>query len=570
MAWLRPWTPDPKIPGVEDDSYAACFFQRLQEFRSEGHLVDLTLCAEGKEIPCHRLVLSACTDYFHAMFRGGHPESTRDKIEMLGLNGEALELLVNYAYTSNINITMDNVLPIFEAANMLQVKPVEEACEKFLKDKLRSDTCLRTWALADKLSYTCLSAMARSYALKKFEAVCRTEQFLELPVDYLKMYITDDGLHVRNEERVLEAIIHWALHDLEERQRHLGEMLACVRFSHVNPSLIKDVTETDQVLSEVLGIEELTKEDGRHARPRQIHQEEIIVLGGATDKGESMGRCEVEANLFMYRLNLHGDIIDKKPMPRSLKHTESSAVCVVNNDIILTGGGVSPSQAYRYNSTQNSWTKLASLRKRRVCHGMAALHGQVYVVGGQDPFDDDREEPLSSVELYTEETGTWKKVKRLKLGVRNFGIAACCNNIYVFGGELDSTTIQCYNPSHNEWTVKTMELPEPAICVRACPVNAKIYLVGGSLSRVLRYDPQLDSYERMKAEPLKSWDHSSAFVCGSEIYITGGLSKLFHHYLTVPHARVQCYDMNSDTMTMGFVKDLPIPLCSHYAVILSK
>ncbi|CAH1262607.1 KLHL24 [Branchiostoma lanceolatum] len=128
------WTP-PKIPGVQDDSYAAWFFQQLQDFRSEGHLVDVTLCAEGMEIPCHRLVLSACTDYFRAMFRGGHPESRKDKIEMLGVNGEALESLVTYAYTSNINITMDNVQPLFEAANMLQVKPVEEGCEKFLKDK---------------------------------------------------------------------------------------------------------------------------------------------------------------------------------------------------------------------------------------------------------------------------------------------------------------------------------------------------------------------------------------------------------------------------------------------------
>ncbi|XP_066281499.1 kelch-like protein 24 [Branchiostoma lanceolatum] len=561
------WT-SPKMPGVQDDSYAAWFFQQLQDFRSEGHLVDVTLCAEGTEIPCHRLVLSACTDYFRAMFRGGHPESRKDKIEMLGVNGEALESLVTYAYTSNINITMDNVQSLFEAANMLQVKPVEEGCEKFLKDKLSPETCLRTWALADKLSYTCLSAKARSYALKKFEDVCETEEFLQLPVDFLKMYITDEGLHARKEERVLEAIIHWAIHNLEERQRHLEEMLACVRFSSVNQSLLKNIIESDQVLSDALGIKEQIKKGSRHARPRQIHQEEIILVGGCTDHGPANADFKTEANLFMYRLNLRFDVIDCKPVPRFLKHMESSAVCVVNSDIFLTGGGEYPTQAFRYNSSLNYWTKLASLWEERVCHGMVALNGQAYAVGGMDPVDYDRK--LSSVEVYREKTKSWKKVKPLKVGVRNFGIAACCNKIYIFGGELASTTIQCYDPSQKEWTVKSMQLPEPALCVRACPVNSKIYLVGGSFTCVHRYDPQLDCLEKMTAEPLKSWDHCSAFVCGSEIYITGGLSKLFHHYLTTPHARVQCYDMNSDTMTMGFLKDLPIPLCSHHAVTLSK
>ncbi|KAI8489328.1 Kelch-like protein 6 [Branchiostoma belcheri] len=563
-----------EIPGVEEDCYAAWFFRQLQEFRTDGHLVDVTLCAEGREIPCHRLVLSACTDYFHAMFSGSHPESSRDKIEMLGVNGDALEMLVGYAYTSIIHITADNIQPLFEAANMLQVKPVENDCEKFLKDHLGPGTCLSTWALADKLSCTHLSAMARSYALKNFEDVCGTEEFLQLPVDFLKTYVSDDGLHAMREERVLEAIILWVMHDLDERQRHLEEALACVHFSHLNQGLLENIVETDPVLSEVLGIEELIRDECRRARPpRHIHQEEMIVLGGFTCADRPDAGAEnfkTHANFSMYRLNLHCDTIDCKPMSRPLHRIAHSAVCVVNNDIILTGGGKSPRQAFRYSVLQNSWTRLPWMRKGRGMHGMAAMNGKVYVVGGQDPYDMDRK--LSSVEVYNEQTKSWKRVKSMRRGVSNFGIAAYGGKVYVFGGDLDSRTtskVQCYEPDQNEWTVKATRLPEPESGIRACTVNSMIYLVGGSLDCVLRYNPQLDRYEE-RAKPLKSWEHCSACVCGSEIYITGGLSKLFLDYLNIPHPRVQCYDVSSDTMCMGSLEGLPVPLCAHHTVTVAR
>ncbi|XP_066269896.1 kelch-like protein 24 [Branchiostoma lanceolatum] len=369
-AMARVWR---KIPGVKENCYAEWFFEQLWGFRFEGHLVDVTLCAEGREIPCHRLVLSACTDYFKAMFSGAHSESKKDKIEIGGVSGEALERLVDFAYTFNIRISSDNVQPLFEAANMLQIKYVEESCEEFLEKKLGPNTCLRTcnWALADKLSYPHLSALARSYALKKFEKVCRTEEFLQLPVRFLKVYISDEGLHAREEERVLEAIMRWARHDLKERQRHLEELLACVRFSCMDQSSLEKIIETDPVLSEVPGIKELINDGSRHVRPRMIQQEEIIVLAGS----RGVSPIESGANESIYRLNLHCDVVDSNLMPRSLRDSEACAVCVVNNDIILTGGTVSPSQAVRYNSSRNSWIKLPSLRKGRLWHGMAAVNG---------------------------------------------------------------------------------------------------------------------------------------------------------------------------------------------------
>ncbi|XP_066297819.1 kelch-like protein 24 [Branchiostoma lanceolatum] len=549
--------------------YPASFMERLQEFRSEGHLVDVTLCAEEKELPCHRLVLSACSDYFHAMFNGAHPESKKDKIEIGGVSAEALQLLVDFAYTSKITITTDNVQPLYEAANMLQVKPVEDGCEDFLTDGLSPETCLVTWALADRVSNAYLSANARSFALKFFEEVCATEEFLELPVDFMKSYFADDDLHAEKEKQVIEAVLLWVRYDLEGRQTHLKDLLECVRFSHVDQDYLKNILETDKELAGVSGIKELIRDQSVQARSCQNFQGEILILGGL--------KVDYKPNFLMDRLDVHCNCVDTTPLPPSLCDIVMgpTAACVVNNDVIVTVGR---KEVWRYKSSHNSWTELGSLRTERYRPGMAVLQRKVYVVGGVIS-----ELIIEETEVYNELTDSWELVAPLRQAVSSFGITSCCEKIYVLGGRFMITyyeesraktdVVQCYSPTLNAWTFAT-PLPESMSHIEACTINSKIYLVGGLLASVLCYDPQQDCYEEM-IKPLFPWGSGGATVCGSEIFITGGYVRndvscddheekdnLYSSY------GVQCYNANSNTMIR--LHDLPIALSGHISVTIPK
>lgn len=55
----------------------------------------------GKRIPAHRIVLSAGSEYFAAMFRNSLVESTQNEIELKEINGEALWALVQYCYSGS-------------------------------------------------------------------------------------------------------------------------------------------------------------------------------------------------------------------------------------------------------------------------------------------------------------------------------------------------------------------------------------------------------------------------------------------------------------------------------------
>ncbi|XP_063665067.1 kelch-like protein 2 isoform X1 [Pan troglodytes] len=56
-------------------------FKVMNELRSQNLLCDVTIVAEDMEISAHRVVLAACSPYFHAMFTGTSPSSWCEFLE---------------------------------------------------------------------------------------------------------------------------------------------------------------------------------------------------------------------------------------------------------------------------------------------------------------------------------------------------------------------------------------------------------------------------------------------------------------------------------------------------------
>lgn len=71
---------------------------------------DVTLVADNMEIPAHKMVLAACSPYFYAMFSVSEfEESRQDRITVQGVDFVALQLLIEYVYTSFVEVTEENV-----------------------------------------------------------------------------------------------------------------------------------------------------------------------------------------------------------------------------------------------------------------------------------------------------------------------------------------------------------------------------------------------------------------------------------------------------------------------------
>lgn len=160
-----------------------------EQFRCEGHaehslscmqhylqaekLCDVTLIAgsNGKRVLAHRLVLSAASEYFSAMFTGNLRESGESEVTLTDVNGDVLQGLVNYCYTGTIEIREDNVETLLATACLMQLHEVVKACSRFLAHQLHPSNCLGIAMFAEHQACSSLLEEANAYTSQHFMQV---------------------------------------------------------------------------------------------------------------------------------------------------------------------------------------------------------------------------------------------------------------------------------------------------------------------------------------------------------------------------------------------------------------
>ena len=86
-------------PPFQANNYAERIVLKMEAYHAKRQLCDVILIAQHRRIPAHRLVLSAASDYFEAMFTNDVREATEEEVKMQDVDPDALQALVEYMYT---------------------------------------------------------------------------------------------------------------------------------------------------------------------------------------------------------------------------------------------------------------------------------------------------------------------------------------------------------------------------------------------------------------------------------------------------------------------------------------
>lgn len=87
-------------------------------------LVDVSLAAEGKHLQAHKVVLSACSDYFQTLFAAN---PCRHPIVILkDVSFEDLQTVVKFMYHGIVNVSSDKLPAVLKTADTLQIKGLEK------------------------------------------------------------------------------------------------------------------------------------------------------------------------------------------------------------------------------------------------------------------------------------------------------------------------------------------------------------------------------------------------------------------------------------------------------------
>ncbi|XP_075159992.1 bric a brac 2 isoform X2 [Haematobia irritans] len=106
------------------NNYQSNLTNVFDELLQNESFVDVTLACEGQSIKAHKMILSACSPYFQALFYDNpcqHPI-----VIMRDVRWQELKALMEFMYKGEINVSQDQINPLLKVAEMLKIRGLAE------------------------------------------------------------------------------------------------------------------------------------------------------------------------------------------------------------------------------------------------------------------------------------------------------------------------------------------------------------------------------------------------------------------------------------------------------------
>lgn len=230
---------------------AACYYTMFYDMKKKEELIDVYIKIDNMVYAAHRVVLAAAIPYFRKIFTNHFAESTEKELTLEELEPAALECLIDFAYTNEVEITVENVQSLLAASEYLQMTKVRDSCCDFLSKRFDPNNVMNVRALADSLNCVNLVENADSYIKKNFDAFSQAKEFLSLSFSFLNDLIRKDDLDVSSEEKVFDAVMNWVKTDAK-RQNMLPDLLTGVRMTFLSPQfLVKKASKEKLIMNSV-------------------------------------------------------------------------------------------------------------------------------------------------------------------------------------------------------------------------------------------------------------------------------------------------------------------------------
>ena len=165
--------------------------------------------SEGKIIRCHKMILSAHSEYFRTLLdsgKGNEPafkENIVDEVSFIDIDHSTMTLLLRYMYSLDIPSTMtkEKVTELMMAADRLQMNELVQRCVSLLMGEAHKSDHIQTFIIVDKIQpkgsarQDLLQMMRRD---KKLVAASEdfplfVEKHPSLAVEFMKAVCLDQG-----------------------------------------------------------------------------------------------------------------------------------------------------------------------------------------------------------------------------------------------------------------------------------------------------------------------------------------------------------------------------------------
>ena len=214
------------------------------------HPFDLTLVVEdGKEFKAHRRVLSEASPFFEKLLNSDMRESNEGIVRLEMLTELCLRDILEFIYTGRVQISAeDNAQDLIAMADFMVLSHLKTLAAKCLLNNLKESNAISTYYFAERYRCEDLVCVFKKLILTNFTTVSKTEEFLNLSSNEVKMWISNDEINVSAEEDVFTLILTWIDHAKSERKKYFSELFGEVRLVYVSRDfLLSDIVTNDLV-----------------------------------------------------------------------------------------------------------------------------------------------------------------------------------------------------------------------------------------------------------------------------------------------------------------------------------
>lgn len=213
---------------------------------------------DGTEFSVHRVILSACSDYFLALFRNSNDKvhkpirnnnrsrsaknsanASTGNYKIAGINGPAMTLALDYIYDAKCHIDCSNMLELLVVGDYLGVLGLVKYCEDFIISAISTENCVILMRFGKHRTYPPIYEAAKLFILSDFVHImtARRGVMLDLSADQFEELIRDDRLRVKQEDLVWESCLAWLGNGPDRRQFLVPLMMSC-RLALITPQVL--------------------------------------------------------------------------------------------------------------------------------------------------------------------------------------------------------------------------------------------------------------------------------------------------------------------------------------------
>ncbi|KAM6933235.1 zinc finger and BTB domain-containing protein 44 isoform 1-T1 [Xenentodon cancila] len=117
-------------------SHSQEMLEKLNALRNQGHLCDVTIRVQDKLFLAHKVVLACCSEFFRSKLVGRPEEEDKFVLDLHHVTVSGFAPLLEYAYTSTLSISTENIIDVLAAASYMQMFAVASTCSEFMKSSI--------------------------------------------------------------------------------------------------------------------------------------------------------------------------------------------------------------------------------------------------------------------------------------------------------------------------------------------------------------------------------------------------------------------------------------------------